>query len=119
MITCLPFLIGLILYAGLILINLFELIYRLTQNSVAQGCTDVEVDKLKTASNISNIVIGMVIISITYFLCKYRHEKIAWVVVLAPLIMSLILFAVILYKIQSLQLIEDGSVTVDNDSVTY
>lgn len=116
MITCLPFLIGLILYAGLILINLFELVMRFARSSSEKECVDIEVDQMKTASNISNIVIGMVIISITYFLCKYRHENMAWAVVLAPLVMSLLLFGAILYKVQSLQVIDD-SANKDNGSV--
>lgn len=109
MITCLPFLIALILYSGLILINSFHM---LTDKYNRGNCTkyskyshiDCELSTLRKQSYTSSIITCIVIISVTYFLCKYKHEKIAWVVILTPVIMSLILFFVLIYKIKNLSL---------------
>lgn len=99
MFTCLPFLVGLILYSGAIILNLFDLIYRKTSSG---NCDDVQMDQIKTKTNIYNMIVGVTLISVVYLLCKYKHEKIAWAVILTPVVLSLILFIAILYKIKSL-----------------
>lgn len=111
MITCLPFLVGLILYSGLIILNLFDLLHRKT---TPDNCTDVIAQSIRTKSNICGVISGIVLISIIYFLCKYKHEKIAWAVILAPVVMMAILFLTILYKIQSLTVQELNNATLQN-----
>ena len=99
MITCLPFLVGLILYSGLIIMHIFDLLHR---KIVTSNCTDEINQTIRTKSNVCGIISGIVLISIIYFLCKYKHEKIAWAVILTPIIMAFILFLTLLYKIQEI-----------------
>ena len=93
MITCVPFLVGLIIYSGIILISLFNLIRRKTS-----GCKEV----LNQQGNISNIITSIIIISLVYVLCVYKYEKVAWAVILIPLFLSFILFLVVLNKIRTI-----------------
>ena len=62
----------------------------------------METQRLKTKSNMCGIITGIILISVIYFLCKYKHENAAWAVVLIPVILMIILFVVILYKVRSL-----------------
>ena len=99
MLNCLPFLVGLIMYSGVIIFHLSDLIRRRT---VSDNCTDQMTQSLQTKSNICGVISSVVFISIIYFLCKYKHEKIAWGVILIPIVMVVILYLTILFKIQSL-----------------
>ncbi|MDD4930695.1 MAG: hypothetical protein PHG66_00880 [Candidatus Colwellbacteria bacterium] len=97
--TCLPFLIGLVLYSGMIIINLFDL---LRHKTAVSNCMDETTKSIRIKSNVCGVISGIVLITVIYFLCKYKHEKIAWAVILIPIVMVMILFLTILYKIQSL-----------------
>lgn len=93
MITCLPFLVGLIIYSGIILLSLFNLIRKKTS-----GCKNV----LMQEGNVSNIITSIILISLTYLLCVYKYERAAWFVVLTPIVLSFILFLFLLNKIRTI-----------------
>jgi len=78
--------------------NLFDLLHR--KNSNSANCLDTETQAIRTKSN--GVISGIVFITVIYFLCKYKHEKIAWAVVLVPVVMAIVLFLTIIYKIRSL-----------------
>lgn len=93
MITCVPFLVGLIIYSGIILLNLFNLI-----RNKSGGCKN----DLFQEGNVSNIITSIIIISLTYVLCVYKYERAAWFVVLTPIVLSFILFLFVLNKIRTI-----------------
>ena len=88
----LPFLIGLIIYSGIIIMNLCTYI----QNKHSKSRT-----KKGNKIIVQNMITSIMIVLIIYLLCRYNHENIAWIVVATPFILSLILFMILLYNIKT------------------
>jgi len=91
MLKCLPLLIGLMMYGGIILMNILSMIRERKCH-----CDDSNIVR---ENRVDTIISSLVMISILYLLCKFKFETGAWIVVIAPIAISIILFAIIAYRL--------------------
>lgn len=80
--SCLPFLVGLVIYLGVMFSNLY--------NFFSKQTDDPDINKELKRIHFHNMIISIILILIIYLLCKYKHENIAWGVIFAPFIITIL-----------------------------
>jgi uncharacterized membrane protein YesL len=108
----LPFIISLIIYIGFIIIHIIELATYNKSNSSIQCktlCQSSTLRKNHINSNISGIVVSLIIIILTYVLCLKNKENLAWVVLILPFIIGFIGFLILINKVNNCNLAVDKS----------
>jgi hypothetical protein len=113
--TCVPLVLGIVIYSGMIVIKTVDILHAKAANGKC-------IDKAKRAMSINasmvSIISSVVVLALLYFLCKYRYEKMAWAVIIAPVIVSVIMFFSILYKLQIVA-VQSGGYVERLDDVSY
>jgi heme/copper-type cytochrome/quinol oxidase subunit 2 len=89
--TCLPLLIGLMIYGGIILMNILSMIRE-------RNC-HCDYSNIVRENRVDSIISSLVMVSILYILCKFKFETGAWIVVITPIVISIILFMIIAYRL--------------------
>ena len=54
-------------------------------------------------NRVDSIISSLVMISILYLLCRFKFETGAWIVVISPIVMSILLLAIIAYSIKNIE----------------
>lgn len=97
--TCLPFIVALI-------INIASIVFHIVELSSIKRCKTICASKKRkndVQAHISGIIANLIVISIIYVLCKRNMEKWAWFVVLLPFILGLVYFLFLVRKISTLK----------------